>query len=87
MEPITLEFTVEGIAKKFPKSRYPRKLKKAIGQMWEARQAGNEVCIIFSPKHRTRWQRKALKKIRIKDNFIEYPTKNGKALFITLISN
>lgn len=87
MKPISFEFTVEGITHRMPpKSRYPRKLKKAINQMWEITHNGDEVSFIFKAKRKTRWQRKAMSMVRITPDGIEYPFKNGKARFFVLMN-
>ena len=80
MEPITFDAKVEGLTKKLPKPKYPRKLKKAIGQMWDIKSEANTFSINFKALKKTRWQRKALAKVRRDDNHIEYPMKNGTTL-------
>lgn len=80
MEPISFDVTMKGLARKLPKWKYPRKLKKAIGQMWEISNNGNEWSFSFKAKYKTRWQRKAMSKVHITANYIEYPMKNGKTM-------
>lgn len=65
-------------------TKYPRKLKKAVKQMWVKKLDGVTLEISFKPMRRTKWQRKACRKIRMYDNSIEYPMPSGNTMVIHL---
>ncbi len=80
-EPAEITFTIEDVEKKSKnilidscgKTRFPRKLKKAISKMW----IENDGQLGFETKRRTKWDRKACKMVKYKDGYLTIPYKNG----------
>jgi hypothetical protein len=67
-------------------TKYPRKLKKAVKQMWEKKWDGATWEITFKPKRKTKWQRKAYNKIRKYDNRMEFPMPSGRTMVLHWIN-
>ena len=65
----------------YPK-KYPRKLKKALAQMWTIKEEGNITSVTFRPLRKTKWHRKALKMAKISDDYINVPMKDGRRCVI-----
>lgn len=64
------------------RARIPRKQKKAIGQMWNIGCVGDGVNVSFECKHRTRWQRMVMRKVKYEEGVLSLPMKNGFTLTV-----
>lgn len=70
------------LMKAFTIQKFPRKIKKAISQMWEKKRVGNKLDVTFTIKHSTHWQRKVARMVKFSDELIYIPMKNGRFLII-----
>lgn len=61
---------------------YPRKLKKAVGQICRTRLRGDEFTVCIELKQRTKWQRKAMRMVQRHGEWLSVPTTNGNMLTI-----
>lgn len=64
------------------KPKFPRKLKKAVGQMWNIERKDNECKVSVRMKRKTKWQRKASRMVRCNDGEMCIPMKNGTTAII-----
>ena len=72
----------EDLKKLFRHPKFPRKLKKAVGQMWDIERTDNECKVSVSMKRKTKWQRKAARMVRCVEGDMCLPMKNGM-MFVT----
>ena len=72
----------EDLKKLFRQPKFPRKLKKAVGQMWDIERKDNECEVSVSVKSKTKWQRKAARMVRCIEGDMCLPMKNGM-MFVT----
>ncbi len=59
------------------KKPYPRKLKKAVGQICSIKERRDGVSVAIHLRQKTKWQRKAFRMVEVKDNTITVPTTSG----------
>lgn len=75
------------LMKAFTRPKFPRKIKKALSQMWEEKRVGDKLNVSFTLKRRTRWQRKVANMVKCRDGLIYIPMKNGHKLIIDYREN
>ena len=75
------------LIKAFTRPKFPRKMKKALTQMWKKERCGDKLNVSFTLKRRTRWQRKVANMVKYRDGLIYIPMKNGHKLIIDYREN